>query len=436
MARVFIVGQGTPLPRLRLLLVPPIQVYESLAQSLARVLSFTGQPVAVNASTGASVVPPVGNEPPWTIGRVVDYCRAGGIWVDYGVWPWGESGFANFIRAARPQVGAPSGVYTIGPLITGCTAFYYRNDIQHLYNCEDPFAFLMASWNWSVNVNYPYVYGFPTSTDLDTDSFGVFTLRTPEGSAAASPTRTMHVYSSLAIAFPTGTPTPPPETLQGRPGAPLIQGLSSELGLSTGHYGGTGWYFWANPSIPVTSYASMIAVQVRAGPRRVYHGIPWNGVPLHPPLGGRVKQVVATPPAAAASCADPNKPTLREGATGSYVRLLQERLNAWGQRVRVDGTFGSDTEKAVVALQRAHANRYYGGLRVRVMVTGEVGPAMWALLCSAPGSRGSAHPPPPPSSHVSIIDTIAKELGVPPADVELMGAAAGLLLLLAIIRGR
>lgn len=44
---------------------------------------------------------------------------------------------------------------------------------------------------------------------------------------------------------------------------------------------------------------------------------------------------------------------LRLGTSGSQVFELQERLNRLGYRVRIDGSFGSDTRDAVFAYQRA-----------------------------------------------------------------------------------
>lgn len=48
-------------------------------------------------------------------------------------------------------------------------------------------------------------------------------------------------------------------------------------------------------------------------------------------------------------------PTCRRGARGNITRLIQERLNSLGYNCgSVDGIFGSGTENAVKALQKAH----------------------------------------------------------------------------------
>ncbi|MGH9156162.1 MAG: peptidoglycan-binding protein [Acidimicrobiales bacterium] len=63
-------------------------------------------------------------------------------------------------------------------------------------------------------------------------------------------------------------------------------------------------------------------------------------------------------------------PLLKREAKGDDVRRLQERLNAHGAQLRVDGDFGASTEAAVRAFQQA------GGLGV----DGKVGPRTWAAL--------------------------------------------------------
>ncbi|MDR0311830.1 MAG: peptidoglycan-binding protein, partial [Acidobacteriota bacterium] len=65
--------------------------------------------------------------------------------------------------------------------------------------------------------------------------------------------------------------------------------------------------------------------------------------------------------------------TLRQGATGSDVRYMQERLIAHGYRMSphgADGSFGSITLAAVTAFQRANG----------LAVTGICDPATWAAL--------------------------------------------------------
>jgi hypothetical protein len=47
-------------------------------------------------------------------------------------------------------------------------------------------------------------------------------------------------------------------------------------------------------------------------------------------------------------------PVLANGSRGDLVILAQELLNAWGAKVKVDGSFGGGIEKAVEAFQRRH----------------------------------------------------------------------------------
>ena len=63
-------------------------------------------------------------------------------------------------------------------------------------------------------------------------------------------------------------------------------------------------------------------------------------------------------------------PLLKRSAKGPDVRRLQERLNAHGARLRVDGDFGPATEQAVRAFQQGRG----------LDVDGKVGPRTWAAL--------------------------------------------------------
>ena len=72
-----------------------------------------------------------------------------------------------------------------------------------------------------------------------------------------------------------------------------------------------------------------------------------------------------------------SRPMLRRGSRGSAVHDLQRRLNRWIARsgarlspLAVDGIFGSRTDRAVRALQRAQ----------RIAVDGVVGPITWGRL--------------------------------------------------------
>ena len=63
-------------------------------------------------------------------------------------------------------------------------------------------------------------------------------------------------------------------------------------------------------------------------------------------------------------------PTLRRGAKGESVELLQELLNVNGYQVKVDGDFGVLTENAVREFQKAN----------RLVVDGVVGSNTWKKL--------------------------------------------------------
>lgn len=65
-----------------------------------------------------------------------------------------------------------------------------------------------------------------------------------------------------------------------------------------------------------------------------------------------------------------NRPTLRQGSTGPYVRIAQGRLVVQGFKIDIDGDFGPQTKQAVISLQGMH------GLRK----DGIIGPATWAIL--------------------------------------------------------
>jgi Putative peptidoglycan binding domain/Glycosyl hydrolase family 26 len=88
----------------------------------------------------------------------------------------------------------------------------------------------------------------------------------------------------------------------------------------------------------------------------------------------------ANPSRQAASA--PVDPTLRLGSTGSAVKTLQIRLNAWNvqPRVAVDGDFGLAAKMTVEEFQAAEG----------LTVDGIVGPATWADLRKTPPARPPA----------------------------------------------
>ncbi len=72
--------------------------------------------------------------------------------------------------------------------------------------------------------------------------------------------------------------------------------------------------------------------------------------------------------------ADDPTPILTKGATGEAVKRMQERLNAWGLDLEVDGSFGPATLAAVKDFQARHD----------LEVDGSVGPLTWAKLLEEP----------------------------------------------------
>lgn len=67
-------------------------------------------------------------------------------------------------------------------------------------------------------------------------------------------------------------------------------------------------------------------------------------------------------------------PTLREGAKGDPVKVMQELLSKNGSSLKIDGIFGSGTRNAVKAFQKANG----------LTVDGICGPKTWAKLLETP----------------------------------------------------
>jgi predicted double-glycine peptidase len=63
-------------------------------------------------------------------------------------------------------------------------------------------------------------------------------------------------------------------------------------------------------------------------------------------------------------------PTLKKGMRNDYVRLLQERLNKKGYKIKADGIFGNETDGAVRAYQKSTG----------LVVDGIVGVKTWGKL--------------------------------------------------------
>lgn len=70
-----------------------------------------------------------------------------------------------------------------------------------------------------------------------------------------------------------------------------------------------------------------------------------------------------------------NVPTLRRGSKGELVKSVQEYLkDESGADLKIDGIFGSETEKAVKDFQKSHG----------LTVDGVIGPKTWAAMGGAP----------------------------------------------------
>jgi len=82
-------------------------------------------------------------------------------------------------------------------------------------------------------------------------------------------------------------------------------------------------------------------------------------------LAGKSPSPALIPAREPATDAGPGRPTLRRGATGDLVRVIQSKCG-----VTVDGQFGPGTEAAVREVQRAH----------QLVPDGIVGPITWKIL--------------------------------------------------------
>ncbi len=108
----------------------------------------------------------------------------------------------------------------------------------------------------------------------------------------------------------------------------------------------------------------------------------------------------AAPVVAAAKASPPSKPAasqdgslLQEGATGSAVVHLQQRLNAFGAHLATDGDFGPLTLEALLTFQRAHG----------LPASGVVDAATWSALSETPPAPKPAPAPAPTNSSPSVL---------------------------------
>lgn len=87
--------------------------------------------------------------------------------------------------------------------------------------------------------------------------------------------------------------------------------------------------------------------------------------------------------APASTPASSGRPSLRRGATGTYVQQAQARLRAHGRSLVVDGVFGAQTEAAVRAFQKSKGLAVDG-----VIGTAQTWPALLAATAAATPSAG------------------------------------------------
>lgn len=64
------------------------------------------------------------------------------------------------------------------------------------------------------------------------------------------------------------------------------------------------------------------------------------------------------------------------GAWGNDIKALQEMLNMWGYRIKINGIFGEATKTAVMHFQRTH----YDDSGAPLIVDGFVNPKTWRAL--------------------------------------------------------
>jgi peptidoglycan hydrolase-like protein with peptidoglycan-binding domain len=137
-----------------------------------------------------------------------------------------------------------------------------------------------------------------------------------------------------------------------------------------GLYWGADWTDVANlvGADAVTQYVSFNAYDVSVAKSTLPF---WDTKPVTPP----------TPPPPGPY---PTLSLTNPYTTGAAVMTLQIRLNAWGARLGVDGSFGPSTEAAVRAFQTGH----------KLTVDGVVGPQTWAVLKTNPPAPPTTYGPP------------------------------------------
>jgi len=120
----------------------------------------------------------------------------------------------------------------------------------------------------------------------------------------------------------------------------------------------------------------------------------------------------AAAPAAAPTSSQYTSVKLRKGSRGNAVSYLQERLNAYGASLRVDGSFGPATLKAVKNRQSAAG----------IGVDGVVGPKTWNALSGSGSKAPSSQPKLRQGSRGSAVRTLQSQLNARGADIAVDGS--------------
>lgn len=107
-------------------------------------------------------------------------------------------------------------------------------------------------------------------------------------------------------------------------------------GLGYHSMGGTAWGHLRCPGAPIIGQRGDVLARARA-----IAGVPDTTPPPHPAVADWTRKVIMS------------LPTIKRGATGKPVRRLQGLLVAAGQHTSVDGVYGPDTQRDVVAVQAA-----------------------------------------------------------------------------------
>lgn len=81
-------------------------------------------------------------------------------------------------------------------------------------------------------------------------------------------------------------------------------------------------------------------------------------------------------------------PVLKSGSSGAMVKVLQTSLNDHGAKLKVDGKFGADTQKALKSFQSKN----------KLTSDGVAGPATWGRIAGVKSGGGGNGPKPAPGT--------------------------------------